>query len=320
MKPMKQRRDGAPTPTPAAIRNQLLHRIRKAEFPKDAGQFTLAELRASGLAGKYKQPLDLADNHFKLLVLLATQNNELRQERDRLRLEMENEKDYYSPVRDESRYEPDPLKQEEINRRAEADEARVARDRATKKQSQEDAFRQFVDAFSRRPWIHRDKRRQPWQAVFWHEPMTVMAYHQATGLTRRTIQNVLRRIKAAPLESRHRRNEPARYGTETNFAVLRAWLIQYEKKPENRRAWLVRTLLKCAHEMPDHLETLAGALMPVFKSLGIENPANSPQFLEYYRQCEARLYPPSPPLPTAAYGISGLLGLNYPAEPVGKIA
>jgi len=318
---MKQRKGGAPTQTPAAIRNQLLHRIQEAEFPNDASQFKLTELRETGLAAKYNQPTDLPESHFKLLVLLATQNKELRRECNRLQLEIEDRREYYSSIREELYNEPDPLKQEEISRRAEEDEARVARNRDARKRSHEQDMQKLVEAFSRRRWISRDKRRRPWQAVFWHEPMTAMAYHEATGLTRRTIHNVLRRIKAAPLDKRHRRNDPARYGVETNFAVLCQWLIRYEKKPDHRRAWLVRTLLKCAHEMPDRLEALVGVLMPVFKSLGIENPANSPPFLEYYRKCEARLYPPPPPSPVAnSGGISDLAKLYLTSETaVGKI-
>jgi hypothetical protein len=293
MKPLKKSAHLAFSASPATIRNKLLYRIRQAKFPGDLDQFTLAELRETGLAGKYKQPADLPDKHFKLLVLLALQNNEFRQECALLRIEIENEKDYRSPVRDELHNEPDPLKRAEIERRAEADEARVAHERSQKEQAQVTAFRQFAAAISRRPWASRYKRRQPWKAVSWHEPMTVMAYHEATGLTRRTLQNVLRRIKASPLATRHLKNEPARYGPDTNFAVLREWLIKYEKNAKHRRAWLVRTLLKYAHELPEHLKTLFEAVMPVFNSLGIENPGNSPQFLEYYRQCKAILYPRS---------------------------
>lgn len=318
MKPLKPTK--VASRAPGFRQNQLLLRIRAAEFPKDASQFKLAELQEAGLAAKYKQPPDLPESYFKLFVLLAIQNRELRRQTTRLQVEGEDRREYYSPIRDELRNEPDPLKQAEILFRAEADEARVARTREARKLSDEQDMQELVQAFGRRPWTNRDKRHHPWQAVFWHEPMTVMAYHRATGLTRRTILNVLRRIKATPLNTRHRRNDPGRYGAESNFDVLREWLIRYQKKPEHRRAWLVRTLLKCAHETPDRLEALVGAVMPVFKSLGIENPASSPHFLEYYRKCEARLYPLPSRLPVAtSSGISDLVKLYLTSDAsVGK--
>ena len=313
MKPLKKQLNVAKAPAPAVARNRMLgmlDRIRNASLPRDAIKFTLTELRDSGLAEKYQQPSDLPDRHFKLLVLMATQINELHKERDRLLLEKENGEDYYSPIRDELRQEPDPIKQTEISRRAEADEARVAQDRASRKQFQIDCFHQLSNALGRRPWLSRDKRRQPWAPTFWHQPMTVMAYHRATGLSRRTIQNVLRRIKAVPLENRSRRKDPARYGTKLNFTVLREWLLRYEKKPEHRRAWLVRTLLKYKYEMPEQLETLTNAVIPVLRSLEIDDPGNSPEFMAYYRQCETLLYPP--PSPLLGSGISALLELSHP--------
>jgi len=146
MKSLKKQKSVASTATPTAIRNQLLRRIREAKLPNDAKQFSLAELRETGLAGKYKQPPDLPDGHFKLLVLQAIQIKEIRRECDTLRLEIENEKEYYSLIRDGLRNEPDPIKQAVIRRRAEADEARVARERAEKKRANENAVNQFIEA------------------------------------------------------------------------------------------------------------------------------------------------------------------------------
>lgn len=280
------------TLTPSAIRNRLLRRIHEATFPRDATAFTLAELCQTGLADNYSQPAELPDSHFKLLVLLATQNKELRRQRDKLLRENEAQEDYFSPIRDQLRYEPDPLKQQELTRQAEADEARVEQIRTERKRAQLSEFERFVAAASRKRWANRDRRQQPRRAVFWHETMTVMDYHEATGLTRRTLQNLLRRIKADPILKRQRRNEPARYGPANNFAVLREWLLRYEKQPEHRRAWLVRTLLKYAHEMPDHLNTVAHAVHPVLESLGINDTPKFEAFLKYYRQCEAIIYPP----------------------------
>jgi len=64
---------------------QLLSRIREAKFPEDTDRFDEQELRSVTLWGRYKQPLDMSDKNFKLLVLFGTQNHELREERDQLR-------------------------------------------------------------------------------------------------------------------------------------------------------------------------------------------------------------------------------------------
>jgi hypothetical protein len=310
MKPSNSKRRITKTPSPEAIRYQLLSRIREAKFPTDADKFTESELREAGLWEKYTRPEDMGGKSFKLLVLLATQARELRRERDNLRREIDELEDYRSPHRDKLRDEPDPLKRQEITRQAEADEARVAQERAAKKQSFHDAFLKF---FGQRPWLRRDASHTPYEPVYWHEPMTVMDYHEATGLTRRTILNILHRLGAKPLAKRERINAPAKYGVETNFAILREWLVRYEKQPGNRRAWLVRTLLKYKHDSPEHFKDLIQAILPVLESLGINTEEKIKEFRAYVLQCEPILYPPPQPDPF----LDALLGLS-PEISVGK--
>src|SRR5262245_58393618 len=220
----KQANGAGPTQTPANASNQLLHRIRNAELPRHAGQFTLAELDQAGLTAQFEnnQTKGWPESLFKTLVLLAIQNKELRRERDRLQQEIEENNEYYSPIRDELRNERDLLKREEIKRRAEADEARVARDRAEKEQSRSVLFRKMLDDLSRQPWIFRDQSHLPREPVFWHEPMTVMNYHQATGLSRRTLQNVLRRIKATPTRSPTASSTLLATGDSSSSSTVRA--------------------------------------------------------------------------------------------------
>jgi hypothetical protein len=45
-----------------------------------------------------------------------------------------------------------------------------------------------------------------------------------------------------------------RYGTETNYKILREWLLKMKKQPAKRVAWLVRTCLKYRREAPDKLK------------------------------------------------------------------
>lgn len=282
--------------TPSAICHRLLRRIDAAKFPGDAKNFTLAEITDAGLTKEYENNRDKGwpDILFKTLVLLAVQNNRLREQCHRLEQQIEEQQPYYSPIRDEGRNEPDPVKLAEINRRAEADEARVAKMRAEKKKLKEDSWKQFLEAFSRRPWTNRDKSRRVYRPVFWHEPMTINDYHDATGISRRTLHNILKRLQAKPVTGRKNPNEPATYGPDTNYAVLSLWLTKYVKKPEHRRAWLVQTLLKTVHEAPDFLKALAPALKPVFISLGIGDIENAAEFWNYFSLCDSELYPRLP--------------------------
>jgi hypothetical protein len=293
---MKSSNNGTPEhqkPTTSAFRHRLLRRIDAAKLPGDAKNFTLTEITEAGLTKEYENNREKGwpDNLFKALVLLAVQNNRLREQYHRLVQQIKEQKPYYSPIRDEGLNEPDPVKLAEINHRAEADEARVAKARADKKKSEDDSWKRILEAFGRRTWTDRDKSRRVYRPFFWHEPMTINDYQDATGISRRTLLNILKRLQAKPVTSRNNLNEPVTYGPNTNYAVLSVWLTKYVKKPEHRRAWLVRTLLKTAHEAPDFLKALAPALKPVFVSLGISDIANATEFWDYFSQCDSELYP-----------------------------
>jgi len=84
----------------------------------------LAELREAGLADQYKQPMDLPDIHFKLLVLLATQIRSFAENATGSGWTSKTRRNTI-PIRDELRNEPDPLK---AGRKSTAEQKRMKRE------------------------------------------------------------------------------------------------------------------------------------------------------------------------------------------------
>ena len=282
-------------------------------MPKEANLFKDTELRDSGLWFEYVQPAHMADNHFKLLVLLALQSRELRKRCDDLHQQVEELTPYHSPLWEKLHKEPDPLKQQAIRAAIDADEKKEAQRKAAKKKAFNDSLKLIMECFGKKTWKSRDRKHVPFQAVLWHEPMTVNDYHEATGISARQLQNVLRRLKAEPLQAkraRKRKNEPLRYGVETNMKVLCEWLIRYIKDPGTRRAWLVKTCLKCKHEAAEHLDRMKEAIMPALLSLNINSGETLEDFVNYVKKVDQILYPPVMAYSMDPFTLSAMATLN----------
>lgn len=281
----------APNPDPKLVHRRLLARIRDATLPKDADKFPRQELEAAGILDGYNQQ-GMGEKTFRLFVLLATQTKELRKECERLRGEVELHQNYYSPIRDKAWAECCPIKRAELERLADADEVQVNEQR---RKAREPAtwLLNYGKGSQIRSWKYRDKRRflVPFKEVPWHEPMTVMDYHAATGLSRRTIQNLVDRLAARPVVARNRRNEPARYDLETNYAVLRDWLTRYVKDKDRQKALIVRSLIYCQHKTPEHFDRLFDTLHPIIQELGVTRG----EFVRYFKDCRKILVPPEIP-------------------------
>ena len=273
------------SPTPILTRSQLLRRIREAELPCDAKQFNLDELESAGFCKLKRAGLDT--NNYKLLTLLDSQTKELKKECKRFRDELELQKKYHSPLWDKAGDELCPIKALAFGQLAQEDEQRVG-----EKRRKSDPFTRFMESFQNEPvreWKSRDKRRSlsRIQPVLWHEPMTLKDYHNATGLSRATVRNILRRAGARSIPGPRRRNEPERYDSEANAAVLCGWLTRHVKNIDHRKSLITRTLLHCEHNSPDQLGVLFEAITPAYESLHI----NPDEFENYFSECKKILYP-----------------------------
>jgi hypothetical protein len=293
-------------------RQNLLRRIREASFPADFDRFTGQELETAGLIHSNNDPRKDTPG-YRHYVLLVTQAKELRKQRDGLASRVELLEHYHSPLWHNVWNEPCPIKEAELRRKAEADEARV-NEQHRKERDPLAGLTEIWGKVKMRPWKSRDKRQlyYGFRPALWHEPMSVMDYRKATRLTRRTIQNMLDRLGARPIAQRKRPNEPARYDRHTNHKLLCDWLIRHVKGKEARQGWLTRTLVHCQHETPEHYTQLFKSIRPVLKSLGIQTPEQRQQFLCYMKQCKAILHPPLPPpllLDPINDLLSGLTGL-----------
>ena len=274
------------------LRQNLLRRIREASFPDDFARFTGQELESAGLFHSNNDPRKNTSG-YQHYVLLTTQAKELRKHRDLLAHRVELLENYHSPLWDDVWNEPCPVKEAELRRKAEADEARVNEQRR-KERDPLASFREFLGKVKIRRWENRDRRRfhHHFQPTLWHNPMSVMDYHEATGLTRRTIQNLLDRLGAQPIAQRKRPNEALRYDRSTNHALLCDWLVRRVKDRETRRGWLARTLIHCQYKTPEHSAQLFESILPVLESL---TPEQRQQFPRYMGQCKQIVHPPPPP-------------------------
>ncbi len=284
------------SPSPETRQSRLLTRICDANLPNDANKFTLEELKSSGLLNSYTRPPGWSDHRFVQFVLLAIQSKELRKQRDALQRRTDNLQrrleellPYRSPLWDEASIEPCPIEEARLRRAAQVDDARVSAER----RRQATLVPADPIEFTNQAWKTRDTRSLgfQFQPVVWHEPMTVMDYRQATGMSRRTIQNFLSRSGARPIEARKGRNAPARYGRETNGAVLVAWLIGHVDDRHTRRGWAARILILTRHKAPTHYEWLLELMCPVVITLGLSGV----EFIEYLSECEEHLHPASKP-------------------------
>lgn len=294
------------------MRRKLLTRIRDANLPGDAGKFTHEELRDAGLLRRYDRPGGCSDSAFRLFVLFAVQNSELRKQSGQLKHRLTQLEQYHSPLWDDVWKEPCPIKAAELGREAEADDVRCNEQRRKKRDWVFDNLEAIIRAGGRRNWKTRDKRRlhhRPDPAL-WHDPMSLEDYHNATGISRRTLQNTIDRMGAKPVAPRKRRNEPARFGPATNYALLCHWLIQQVPDDRARRGFLARTLIHCQQQSPQHYDRLFEEVRPVLKSLCVLTPAQDREFSAYLEECRRVLYPVlTPPSVLDPFNAPGLLEL-----------
>jgi hypothetical protein len=299
-------------PSPDSIRRKLLIRIREAEFPRDVAKFTSPELEGAGLFRGYSRSVGWTDATFRQFVLFAEQVKELRKESEKLKSRITLLEKYYSPLWDEVWKEPCPIKQAGLRRDAEADDARCNEQHRKERNWVFDNIEAIIRADGSRNWKTRDKRRihhLP-DCALWHNPMSLEDYHKATGLSRRTLQNVLYRLDAKPIAPRKRRNDAANYSPQTNYGILRDWLVRHVKVPHARQGLLARTLLHCQQEAPKHYDRLFEEVRPVLKSLCVLTPAQDREFSAYLEECRRVLYPVlTPPSPLDPFNAPGLLGL-----------
>jgi hypothetical protein len=266
----------------------LLRRIRAATFPADAKSFRLEELSAVELDVGYTRPKHWHDSDFCLFVLLATQAKELRREIARLRPKTGVGKDWKSMPLMRSFMEPCPIKQAELERQAK-EEKRIADEQRRKQLDLQAESAHQADA---RKWKRRDEKYDlhRFRPALWHEPMTLLDYHAATGISRRTLQNILDRAALRPVGGRVRPNDPARYDQPANAYVLCQWLTHYVKDPVRRKALIARTLLHCEQKAPERFSLLLKAIYPAFESLGV----TCDEFANYVAECRRILHPPPP--------------------------
>ena len=299
-------------PDGLAVRTKFLKQIRDAKSLAELENIKLLNANATNWLQNFEPPTGLSDKHYNQIRLLLTQVKELRKECNFLAARVELLSEYHSPLWDNARDEQCPIKEAEFRRKAQEEDVTKNQERLNKQRLPLDGLMAALRANKTHPWKSRDRRvhRRPWPA-FWHEPMSVMDYHDATGLTRRTIQNMLDRLAATPIAPRKRSNEPARYGLEVNHAILCDWLMRCVKDPNARRGLLARTLLHCQHKTPQHYPRLKKAVKPVLGTL----KSFTEDFDNYLEKCKRVIHPPYEPSSLdKALGISDLLRLESESE------
>jgi hypothetical protein len=277
-------------PDEKSLREKFLRDIREAKTLSDLKRIKWSQPMAAKWLSRCEYPKDLNDDNRWLFILLAAQAKELRNQRDYLARRVELLSSYHSPLWGEVRHEPCPIREFELRCKAEQDDARMDEQR---RQELAAPFNRLMDAMVKAQpseWKSRDASlpHRSFRAVLWHEPMSAMDYHEAIGLSRRTIKDMLDRLRAQPIAPRERPNKSARYARNTNHAILCDWLKRRVKDPQKRRGWLARTLLYCQHETPALFAELNKSVRPVLESLG-EPPQ---EFERYLKKCKAILYPP----------------------------
>jgi hypothetical protein len=94
----------------------------------------------------------------------------------------------------------------------------------------------FAGLSSRAPKRSSRERTRRLRVGPWHLPMTGADYQARLGLSRKAVQAVMDRLDPeAKRLPQSRRNEPTRYPPETNWRVLRQFLLVTKKSPEWKR-------------------------------------------------------------------------------------
>lgn len=303
-------------------RSRLFARIREVDISQDAQKFDMADLKAAGLVQGVPAELLRREEGHRNIVLLYHQNRMLRQELakhertrdveatpqiDDLRKRASRCKDPLERVRLRNE-----LMEKEKDARAELADATL---QATQKRHEE--VLSNLAKFST-PDTDRESKPlhpKPW---LWHEPMTQNDYVQATGLTRPSIRKILTRLKAKPDIRPERENERAQYLARTNFGVLRVWLLDFVKKPLERRGYFASNLVHCwRNGKRSGMETFKKETTALMKLLSGKTKAEHAAFWDYVDGLMKALSPPRqpPPAPEPYDPFRALLG---PSRSVGN--
>lgn len=280
----------------------LTRRILAADLPNDARLFTLDELTAAGILGKYvgseyRELRRTSERLFKLLVLVLEQNRRLKSQALESKTAPTIEEIVGLPLPDTILKSPllVQLRNQYNSAICPLQRAKLSEAISNEKARLSDKRRQTIEhmraVIMGSTGDYRDRLPVKQRDALWHLPMTRLDYVEATGRTLRTIRSFLKSINAQPLEPRKRRNEPERYGSATNYEVMRHWLTKWENDVKRRRIFLVRTVCYCRQHAPAELKRLLKELHPVVKYLKLRSKAERDKF-ELYFDAVWKLYEP----------------------------
>lgn len=281
---------------------RLFARIREADISKDACKFDMADLKAAELI----QAVPVEMRSLENFVVLYHQNRMLRLELAKHESTRPAEATpHLDDLRRRAALCKDPLEQLRLVtelRDREEEEARAELEKAARltAENAEERYQEMLSNFAKfaRPNTDREGKPlhpKPW---LWHEPMTQNDYRQATGLTRPSIRKILTRLKAKPHIRPERENEPAQYLARTNFGVLRIWLLDFVKKPLERRGYFASNLVHCwRNGKRSGMETFKKETTALMKLLSGKTKAEHAAFWEYVDGLMKALSPPRQPPP-----------------------
>ena len=282
-------------------RARLFARIREADISKDACKFDMADLKAAGLIQAVPAELLSREGH-RNFVLLYHQNRMLRRElTTHERTRPAEATPHLDDLRRRIRLCKDPLEQLRLENelREKEKEERAELDDAARLAAQQ-RHEEMLSNLAKFARLNPDRESKPphpkpW---LWHEPMTQNDYRQATGLSRPSIRKILTRLKAKPDIQPEHENEPAQYLARTNFGVLRIWLLDFVKKPLERRGYFASNLVHCwRNGKRSGMETFKKETTALMKLLSGKTKAEHAAFWEYVDGLMTAQSPPLQPSP-----------------------
>lgn len=294
-------------------RARLFARIREADISKAACKFNMADLKAVGLIQAVPVEMLSREN----FVVLYHQNRMLRLELAKHESTRPAEATpHLDDLRRRAALCKDPLEQlrleNELNEKEK--EARAKLDEAARLTAQQ-RYQERLSNLAKfaRPNTDREGKPlhpKPW---LWHEPMTQNDYRQATGLTRPSIRKILTRLTAKPDIQPEHENEPAQYLARTNFGVLRVWLLDWVKKPLERRGYFAANFVHCSLKAGGMEQAFKRETAAVWQPLAGKTKAEHAAFWDYVDGLMKALSPPRqpPPAPEPYDPFRALLGPSW---------
>ena len=279
-------------------RARLFARLREADISKAACKFDIADLKAAELI----QAVPVEMRSLENFVVLYHQNRMLRLELAKHESTRPAEATpHLDDLRRRAALCKDPLERRrlvtELNDREEA--ARAESENAARLAAQQ-RHEEMLSNLAKFARLNTDREGKPLHPKpwLWHEPMTQNDYRQATGLTRPSIRKILTRLKAKPDIQPEHENEPAQYLARTNFGVLRIWLLDFVKKPLERRGYFASNLVHCwRNGKRSGMETFKKETTALMKLLSGKTKAEHAAFWEYVDGLMTAQSPPLQPSP-----------------------